>query len=152
MSRSSSQMRSEMRPAKQFLEDFFVYEVDTVGGLAPNATAALNFQVQADSDFKWIKSAYVADIAAAAYDDSTRPIPNVTVLITDTGSGRQLMSVAAPIPNLFGTGQLPFIMPVPRIFKARSSVAVTLANYDAAVTYNIRLSFIGTKLFEMGPG
>jgi hypothetical protein len=59
------------------------------------------------------------------------------------------MSGAVPVVNLFGIGEIPFILPVPRIFKARSSITVAVANFSAATTYNLRLSFIGTKLFQM---
>ena len=53
-------------PKAQYFEDFTVYEID-VAGLAPAAVANGNIQIQADSSFKWIKSTYTADIAAAAF-------------------------------------------------------------------------------------
>lgn len=136
-------------PEKQFIEDLFVYELD-FAALANGDSATSNIQIQADSNFKWIKAACEANLAAAAQTDSSRVIPLVSILITDTGSGRQLMSAAVPIANMFGTGLIPFILPVPRIFNARSNIAVTVANYSAATTYNLRLSFIGTKMFELG--
>jgi len=136
-------------PGAQFLEDFTVYELD-FSALANGTSATGNIQIQADSDFKLVKTTYMADIATAAQTDSSRVIPLCTITITDTGSGRQLTSAAVPIPNIFGTGLIPFILPVPRIFKARSNIAITVANYSAATTYNLRLSFIGTKLFQIG--
>ncbi len=129
-----------------YLPDFFVYELDFAAA-APAGTPNLSFTVQANSHFLWQYAAYAADIAAAAYLDSTRPVPNVSAMITDSGSGRQLMSANVPIPAVFGTGQLPFQLPAPRLFKALSNVQVTLLNFDAAVTYNLKLSFIGLKLF-----
>jgi hypothetical protein len=144
-----NQVVNQPNQGKQYLEDFFVYEVDFTAGIAPGATANGTINVQADSDFKWIKSAYEADEAGASQEDSSRLIALCSVLITDTGSGRALMSSAVPIPNVFGTGQIPFIVPVPRIFKAKSSITVAVTNFDAAVTYRLRLSFIGTKLFEL---
>lgn len=133
-----------------FISDFFVYEVDFTAGIAAGATGNGSFTVQADSDFKWLKACYFADIAVAAQTDSTRIIPLATVLITDQGSGRQLMSAAVPIPSIFGTGQIPFILPVPKIFAAKSTVGVSVVNFSAASTYNLRLSFIGVKLFKQG--
>lgn len=128
--------------------DFFVYEVDFTAGIAAGATSNGSFNVQADSDFKWLKACYFADIAVGAQTQSTQVIPLATVLITDQGSGRQLMSLAVPIYNIFGSGQIPFILPVPKLFAAKSTVAVTVANFSAATTYNIRLSFIGVKVFK----
>lgn len=130
-------------------EDYYVYEVD-FNGLAPGNQQNGNIQIQADSDFKWLTAAYHADIAAAAFTDDTRPIPNVTVAITDQGSGRQLTQNPVPIPSIFGTGRLPFVLPIPRVFRARSSIGIDVVNFDAAATYNIRLSFIGTKLYYAG--
>lgn len=133
----------------QFIEDYFIYQLDFTA-LAGGTTGNGSIQIQADSDFKWIKSTHESNIANAIQTDSSRVIPLVTVNITDTGSGRQLMSAPVPIENIYGTGPLPFLLPVPRIFRARSTIAVTVSNFTAATTYNIRLSFIGTKLFKMG--
>lgn len=133
-----------------FISDFFIYEVDFTAGIAAGTTGNSSFTVQADSDFKLLKTCYFADIAVGALTDSTRIVPLATVLITDQGSGRQLMSAATPIPNIFGTGQIPFILPVPKIFAAKSTVGVSVVNFSAASTYNIRLSFIGVKLFKQG--
>lgn len=133
----------------QYVEDFFIYQLD-FAGIAAGATGTGNIQIQADSDFKWIKATHETNIANAAQTDSARVIPLATINITDTGSGRQLMSSPSPIENMFGTGLLPFILPVHRIFRARSSISISVANFSAASTYNIRLSLIGTKIFKMG--
>lgn len=136
-------------PRIQAVEDYTVYELDFTG-VASGATANGQYQIQADSDFRWTKACYYATIANAAFTRNAQPIPSITIAITDTGSGRQLFNSPVPVSSIFGFGELPFILPIPRIFKARSSVAVTIANFDAAVTYNLRLSFIGTKIFPYG--
>jgi len=138
------------RPVEpEYIKEFFTYELD-FASLASGTSDSGSFNIQADSDFVLQKLGYFADIAAAAQTDSTRVIPLVSLTITDTGSGRQLMSSATPIPSIFGTGQLPFILPTPRLFQARSNVAVTVQNFDAAATYNLKLSFIGYKRYRIG--
>lgn len=132
---------------EKILKDFFVYQED-FSAIANGATASGNINIQADSDFVVQKLTYFADIAAAVQTDSSRVIPLVSVLVTDTGSGRNLMESALPISNLFGTGEIPFILPQPKMFLARSTITVTLANFSAATTYNVRLSFIGYKIFR----
>lgn len=67
--------------------------------------------------------------------------------IQDTGSGRNLMNTAVPVASIFGTGQLPFILPRQRIFLANATVNVTLTNFDVAADYDLYLSFIGEKGF-----
>lgn len=119
--------------------------------LAPAGVANGNIQIQADSDFEIIKTMYAADIAAAAYEIETQPVPNVTIQITDTGTSRALFSnLPIPVPSFFGTGQLPFIWPERYIVKANSVLQIQVTNFDAAVTYNLRLTFAGVKVFKQG--
>lgn len=140
---------NDVAPRSQFVEDFFVYNV-TFQDIAPGDTQQGNIQIQADSVFKWTAAAMQADIAAAAYTEATRPLPLCALQMVDTGSGRQLFFNPLPIETIFGNGGLPFILPVPRIFMARSNISLTLSNFDVAVTYNVRLQLIGTKVFKYG--
>ncbi len=146
---TAAPMTAAQPPRVQFVEDFFVYEVD-FAALAVGANQNGNIQIQADADFKLIKLAQFSDIAGAVETESSAVLPLATLQIVDSGSGRQLFFLPAPIPSLFGTGRLPFIMPIPRIFKARSNIAFAVTNFSNATTYNIRLSLIGTKIFQQG--
>jgi hypothetical protein len=128
--------------------DFFIYEVD-FASIAPAGSSTQSFTVQQEADFLLTKITMTPDIAAAAYVNAAVPVPLVTIMINDTGSGRNLMSSAVPLPSIFGNGGLPFILPRQRLFVASSVVNITLTNYDAATTYNIRLAFIGEKAFRM---
>lgn len=146
---SPGNMARVSTPQRQYWEDYFAYEIDFLS-LAAGASATGSIQIQADSAFKWTKAAYYATIANAAFVLNTIPIPSVTVQLVDTGSGRNLFSAAVPVPSVFGRGELPFILPMARVFQPRSAINVQVANFDAAVTYNLRLTFIGTKIFEGG--
>lgn len=128
--------------------DFYVYSA-VFTALAVGASATQNITVQADSDFILQKLTYQADIGAAAMTDSSRVVPLVTVLITDSGSGRQIMDRAIPVATFFGTGKLPFILPNPKVFKARANITIQATNYSAASAYNLYLSFIGIKTFTV---
>jgi len=126
--------------------DFYVY--GTVhSAVNPSTSNTQSILISADSDFQLEKLTFFADIAAAEQQQATLEIPLCTVMITDTGSGRQLMSVAIPVTSLFGTGEIPFVLKQPKIFVARSTVSIAVTNFSAANTYNVRLSFIGSKLF-----
>lgn len=121
-----------------FAKDFFTYEVDITSTIAASGSTTSTFTVQADSDFLWTKAAYI---------QTGTGVP--AILIQDTGSGRNLMTQAVPVASLFGTGQLPFILPRQRIFVARATVTVTITNLDAVNTItSLRLSFIGEKGFR----
>lgn len=136
------------RPSRYGAKDFYAYNI-TIGPLAPGASAPGSFTVDAAFDFFWVKGTLIAfDNAGAAYDPAFNTAPNLTVTITDTGSGRQMMNAPIPVSGLFGTGPLPFILPTSKLFKARATVTVNVANNDAAVTFaNIYLNFLGTQAF-----
>lgn len=94
----------------QQTEDFFSYVFPRFTALAPGATQVQTVTIQADSDFVVEDLTFTADIAGATQTDGTRLLPNATVLLTDTGSGRQLSSLGIPIQALFGTGQEPYTL------------------------------------------
>lgn len=116
--------------------------------IAAGAVATANVQIDAGSPFLIVSQSYDANTANAARASGTYVVPNAIVLLTDTGSSRTLMDVATPIPNIFGTGQFPYILPVPKLMQANSQLQVQVTNIDAAAGYNIRLSFNGYKLYR----
>lgn len=126
--------------------DFYIYESEALA-LAPAGSANDIINIEADSDFILQKFAYEADIAAAAFVFNTKPIPLITIQLIDSGSGRQLMNNPIPVSSFMGDGQLPFILPNPRKFLRNSTIQIAYTNFDAAVTYNIRLAFIGYKVY-----
>ncbi len=138
------------QPSGQIDKEFFTYQEDFSGTntVLSGTSVTGNVNIQADSNFVLQKMTYFADIANATQTNNTRVIPNATIVITDTGSGRQLMESAVPIAALFGTGQLPFILPTPRLFQARSTINLVVSNFDASVDYNIRISLIGYKVYQ----
>lgn len=138
------QMTADMR----VIEEPFVYRA-VFSGLTAGATATFQINIQADSDFKILAGTYHANVANAAQTASSFTYPLVDVLLTDQGSGRQFMDNPVSLPALFGNGQLPFLWPVPKLMAARSTLQVQAQNYDAAATYNLRLYFVGVKLFPL---
>lgn len=129
-----------------FIKDWYVYESNSLA-LAGAASSTDQVNIEADADFYLIKLGFFADIALAVQTDSSRVLPLVTVQLTDTGSGRQLFNDDMPIPVVFGWGELPYILPIPRLFKANSLLRIDYTNLTAATTYNIRLAFSGWKDF-----
>lgn len=126
--------------------DFYTYEEDFTA-LVSGSSAQGSINIQADSDFVLQKLCYFADIAGAAQTNDSRVVPLVTLQIVDAGSGRQLFEAPAPVNSVFGYGALPFILPRPRVFFARSTVDISVANFSAATDYDLRLSFIGYKAY-----
>lgn len=126
-------------------KDFFVYATDFLP-LAAGAVAARNtIQIQADSHFLILE----ANGRVTETNDTTavpEPIP-ITVRIFDSGSGREVMNQAIHWGTLFGDGELPGYLGYPKILKAQSTLEVELTNLNAATAFNVRISFLGFKLF-----
>lgn len=135
---------------RKYVNDFYVYVAAISSTLNAAASATVNVNIEADANFTWVKSAVFASLAGAAQTNATAVLPQVTVQIQDSGSGRLLQNVPVPISSIAGNGQLPFVLPVPRLFKARSTIGVTFANGSAAENYSVlRLAMIGYKTFYL---
>lgn len=127
----------------------FVYQVPIISNLAAGATAnPVNVLIDSGSDFMWQQGCYQFDLANAAYTYSTRPIPNMSVLINDSGSSRNLQNSAVPVEQWFGPVEKPMTLLLPYLFNGAATVAFTLTNTDAAVnTGNLRLSLKGQQIY-----
>ena len=127
---------------------FTSYDAAATYGNVAGANDTFNLQIEADAYFVITKLSYMADIAGAAQTESSRVIPLVRVLITDTGSGRNLMNSSVDISSLAGHEGLPFITPTARWILPNSAVNVQFTSYDAAATYgNVSLYFHGKKIW-----
>lgn len=134
--------------AAKIWRDPFTYVFPVFSAVAAGAQATQQLTIQSDADFEWVYGAYQYSLAFAAFTESTRPIPNSSVVIQDQGSGRQLSNAAVPVENLFGMPWQPFELPLSKVFKANSTLAAILTNNDAAVaTGRLYLSLIGYKIF-----
>lgn len=126
-----------------------VYQV--AGGANALAAGVVNvpfsINIQADADFLILNQTYDANTANAARNAGTIVIPNIDVLLIDTGSGYQLMDQAVPVNTIFGTGEFPYVLPQPKLMPAKSTLQVLVSNFDAAAGYNLQLVFSGVKLY-----
>jgi hypothetical protein len=128
---------------------FFTYEL-TLGPMAAGAADVDNFQVQAAYDFYWFKSeAFVYD--AAGLGVSTLQWPLITVTLQDGSTTEQMTSQAAAVSSLFGTGQIPYILPQPHLVTGGSNFNVTATNGHTTTAYSVRLAFSGVHVFKGMP-
>lgn len=152
MNRTMAQSASKgLADSKYLYKDDFTYNVGLSSSLAPAATQSATFNIDGDSDFWLVKTTVFANVANDGTTDSSNVLPGVSVLITDTTSGRQLMNEAVPLPNVAGTARLPFIWPIVRLFTAKSTIKVDFFNFTDNTTYTVlELSFNGIKAFFQG--
>lgn len=152
MNNRSSNIPAEIRARitdsdRPVTEDLYTY-VTRVTALGAGITNTFNLQIEADAFFVITKLSFMADIAGAPQLQDSRIIPLVRCLITDTGSGRNLMSQAVDISSLAGHEGLPFVTPVDRWIKPNSAINIQFSNYSAATTYaNVSLYLHGKKLW-----
>jgi hypothetical protein len=127
--------------------DFYSYtQRGALTGVVGNTTG-LTYNIEADSYFYLNALSYQADSALAALTHATNVVPLATIVIFDSGSGRQLMANPTPLNCIAGeVGGSPFRLPKPRRFAPTSQITVTLANYSANA-YNISLCLSGFKVY-----
>lgn len=124
------------------------YTAGANNNLAAGATGTANINIDASSPFVIVSQTYYANTANAASTEATTPIPNIVVLLTDTGSSRTMSDVAVPVWSLFGNGRFPYVLPEPKLMAANSQLQIQATNRDAAAGYNLYLNFNGYKLYK----
>lgn len=123
--------------------DWYNYPADYVG-IAASATQSQDVKISDDADF--ILVLQMATVSNAAQTTFFTPAP-FTVSIKDAGAGRDLVSAPVHLNNLFGTAQMPFVLPQPKLLFRASTYTVTITNLDAAAAYTVRLGFSGYKVY-----
>jgi hypothetical protein len=126
--------------------DFYSYTQRVALAGVAGTTASMVFQIEADSYFYLNAISYQADTALANLTDATNIVPLVTIVIFDSGSGRQLMANPVPLNCISGYNGSPFRLAKPRRFASTAQITATLVNYSA-VAYNISLCLSGFKVY-----
>lgn len=139
----------------EVIEDFYVYTAN-FGAIAGSATATVNINVESDSSFVAQKLTFSANSATYGVADDKNQTnitrPAMTISITDTGSGRQLMNTPMPVHAVCGSGDLPHILSTPKEFRANSTIQVSLTDFGNVGYSNVFVSLIGKKLFKIARG
>jgi len=125
------------------VKDFFMYTASFTP-LAAGSTANVTTPIQADSDFLLTT---VNGVVFDTTDTTVQANPRMLVTLLDAGAGRQLSDAAVHWLDFIGTGQLPGILPFPKILRASSQLRTTVQNLDGATAYNVRIAYVGFKVF-----
>lgn len=139
-----------MTPAEfsEKAKQYFVYPL-FFNNVAAGGAAVQSFTTRSDSWFVVTAlNAAVRTTAAGAPSVADRPF---TVQIEEAGGGRNLFAAPADFDTIFGTAQLPGVMGAPFFVKYQSTMTVNLTSL-AAVILDVRLSFVGFKVFNTNMG
>jgi hypothetical protein len=129
---------------------YYAYSFN-IASLAAGASDTDIINIENDSQFIWTKTSYFAELAGAAQTDSSRVIPLITCMFTDSGSARQFFDQPQPINSIAGQGSIPFILPSPFVFKNNANVNASFTNFSAAQTYlNFTISLHGYRVYTYG--
>lgn len=131
-------------------EDFFVYHL---GFPEVDAQAKVNVQrtlIEADSDFEARTLSACCNVTLST-GQNTDMIGQSALQIKDGGAQRLLSNAPIIAPAYAGNGGVPMILPVPRVFLARTDLIMDLTNASAA-TNLVRTDAVlaGRKIFEYG--
>lgn len=120
--------------------DWFTYVVDagnspapTGAGanLAPGAQSNPVLQIDAGTDFYLIALSVQAQAnGVGALTEATNLIPLVTVQMNDSGSQRNLFSIAPPLMAIAGDGKRLGRLIRPRLFRANSSISFIFTSLE----------------------
>lgn len=149
-----SQLMQVMHDENFYLQEY-TYSIPFVAAGAANAIGAGaqvngSVTIQTDAPFCIINQTYSANALNAGTTKANQVVPNCSILLTDTGSGANLMDKAVAVTSIFGTGELPFAVPMPRVFTTNATLQATVTNLDPANGLNLMLSFNGVKILRKG--
>lgn len=133
-------------------KDWFSYPVTflAVAGSTAGTAVSTNIQIDAGSDFYLTALTLFAVISGstATITVSSAPLPDATLLLTDSGSNRQLMNAPVPLSQIAGDGNHPHRLIHPRVFFRNSNIQVQLTSYDLTATYSrLTVNFEGFRIY-----
>lgn len=137
-----------LRDSRYVARDTFFYQISLTTDLAPAANLPGSVNIDTDSDFFWQKATAHVTSGDDGTTRSNELIPEINVTIKDATTGRDIMNGQVPMRNIFGTGEIPFILPVEKYFGARSQITMQFYNVSDNTTYTtVYVTFSGVKAF-----
>lgn len=128
------------------IKDFFAYATGPALIPVPAASTVVDtLQVNTDADFLVVMANGIArDPAAPATRIADPPL---LVQVTAEGSSRNLFARAIDWSTFFGDSELPGIVPYPKVISAGSQLSTQVQNLDAADDFDVRITYLGVKIF-----
>lgn len=136
------------RQINQGQPDWYSYVV-SFSNLAAAANATQNIQIDASAQFFWTSLAFFCvQHGDGDYTLSSQIVPNATILITDGGSSKQLMSAPAILSTVASNQPgWPTQLQHPRLFDRNSAITVLMANQEPTIALDIYVTFNGFRVY-----
>jgi len=125
-------------------KDFFTYGTSFLPILA-GASLTTTVQINTDADFLLVM---VVGLARNAATEALVANPTLTAQLSSGSSGRLYSNQALEWDTLYGTAQLPFVCPYPKVITAGDQLSTQLNHTVAGGTnLNVRIAYHGVKIF-----
>lgn len=118
--------------------------------IAANGSATGTINIQQDSHFLCVAGVGIVTSGAGVtlvYGQGVNTPSQKQISIADAGPGQPLSNVLAPFENYFGTGQLPAVWPIPKLFEAGGGIAVNITNLNQGTAHSVRMTFWGVRIY-----
>lgn len=125
------------------LTQYFSYSM-VFTSVASGANATAQLQIDASSDFLIVSTSFAAIDDVTTLDVSTDPL----LQLSDNASGSNLYNTPTAINNIFGTAQLPMLLPMPYLFAANATITGTLNAKTTTNATTYFLTFNGMKIWK----
>lgn len=130
-----------------YSEDYYAY-LFNLATLASLATQPIQTVMESDSDFETILLS--AGCIRNATTGGLSPVQGLQMQWQDGGEQRNLFSNPTNWGQITGLGNNPLVLPLTRIFLAKTPVTFTLTSVDTAVAMNdIYILMEGRKIFQL---
>lgn len=133
-------------------KDTYTY-VFSLASIAP-ATVGQESSITIENDSYFLAekmSFFCTNDAVDTQTQETRILPNLTIQLESTSSGRRQMSQPTPLAAIAGSGEFPLIWPQPKLYVPKTTVQLAFSNFSTTDTYrNIFVNMIGTKIYTEG--
>jgi len=137
----------------QFWEDIFrrfdcgPFKYSSVSlALAAGATANATIVIKENTAFALSRIVGWSFLSPATHATLTQ----VTVMLTDQGSGRTLMDRKLPLEILNGFSAYPQWEPIPHVFAGNSAIGVEITSLEAANAAVVYLVLYGVHMYNKG--
>lgn len=139
-----NQLQAAQGKAKPLITIPFSYVMSFASLASKSVNNVGTLQIQADSDFLVVETAYAAIDQTTVLDVAADGL----IQLTDSGSGSNLFSSAIPLSTWFGTAQLPFLLPQPKLLSANATITGSLSTNTLANATSFYLAFHGMKVYK----
>lgn len=127
---------------------FYSYSCRFQDIAAAGGAQSQTITIDGDAPFDWSMSTYQVNVSDGNVTDSSRVVPLATVQIS-TQDTQRMLNIQAPLANVFGTADKPFVLPRKRRLGIQTRITFDVTNLDTAnAIADLWLTLVGEKIFD----